>query len=146
MIFTPETAWAFAQEGKIEDWVHAFLTTEGKNIPLSDGMKKQKRYWNGPVMVPLSRLVRVCGPEEHMKFKTPHDSWTRKTDNMAQYMTDGWKSAPLIVHYEHGSLILSDGNHRYEAFMKRGIQEYWTIIWCDSEDDLVNAKELLKIK
>jgi hypothetical protein len=139
-----ETAQAFAKEGRIEEWVHAFLTTEGKNIPLSEGMKRQKRYWIGPVLLPLSRLTRCCGPEEHMKYKTPLEAWKKRTGNMAQSMKTGWNPAPLIVHYEDGSLVLSDGNHRYEALTASDVKEYWTIVWCDTEQDLVSASELLK--
>ena len=36
---------------------------------------------------------------------------------------------PLIVHYVDGGFELNDGNHRYEAYSRLGIEEYYVIVW-----------------
>ena len=52
---TLTSAREFAQRGRIEDWVHAYLLSDGRNKPFSDGLKKCPHTWFGP-MVP-----RRCG-------------------------------------------------------------------------------------
>lgn len=41
--FTLEEALNFASKGKIEEWIHLFLNSEGNNKGLSDGLKLQKK-------------------------------------------------------------------------------------------------------
>jgi len=52
----------------IEEWIHKFLTTTGKNIDLSQGLKKAKRYWIRPVEINFDNLERCCGPEKIWSF------------------------------------------------------------------------------
>jgi hypothetical protein len=50
---TMEEVAKYAQDGQLEGWIDAFLRAEGNNVPLADGLKKQKRYWIGPLQFPL---------------------------------------------------------------------------------------------
>jgi hypothetical protein len=71
MEYTLASALEYSEKGNIEEWVHGFLLGIGKNKELSDGLKKQKRFWIGPIRIELNKLVRCCGPEEGMKYAEP---------------------------------------------------------------------------
>ena len=43
--FTLAEAQEYAERGAIEQWVHAFLTTEGHNPKFSEGLRLKQRYW-----------------------------------------------------------------------------------------------------
>ena len=49
---TPRRSDKHARNGQLEHWIDAFLRAEGNNVPLADGLKKQKRYWIGPCNFP----------------------------------------------------------------------------------------------
>jgi len=125
----------FSQKGDIETWVHTFLQDEGKNKPLSDGLKKQKRYWLGPIEIDFSKLDRIVGPEEGMEYPESIEGWNERVGKMSDDVAKGWIPAPLIVEYRNGILSLRDGNHRMAALQKSGVSKYWTIIWFNSEID-----------
>ena len=61
---TLTTARAFAAEGRLEEWIHAYLLTDGHNKPFSDGLKLDKRFYIGPLEMPLALFTRCCGPED----------------------------------------------------------------------------------
>ena len=42
--FSATEALEYAKRGLLEDWIHDFLTTSGKNEELSTGLKKKKRF------------------------------------------------------------------------------------------------------
>jgi len=46
-----------ADAGQIDEWVHAFLSTGlGANPPMAVGLRKQQRWWIGPVAVPITTV------------------------------------------------------------------------------------------
>ncbi|MFZ5824527.1 MAG: chromosome partitioning protein ParB, partial [Bacillota bacterium] len=59
---SPDTVIRLAQEGRLEEWVHTFLESIGGNVPMSDGLRLQPRFWVGPVVIPLDRLARGWAP------------------------------------------------------------------------------------
>lgn len=132
----------YADRGEIEAWVHSFLVLEEKNKGLSEGLKKQKRFWVGPVEVELSRLPRIVGPEAHMEYLVDATGWEMKRKRMALDIANDWHPAPLIAEYRDGTLSLRDGNHRREALELAGLDKYWTIIWFNSEEDFKRYNNL----
>ncbi len=120
----------------VEEWVHQYLNTEGNNQALSKGLKKQKRYWIGPIKISLSKLHRCCGYESNMEYKETLAIWNKKINSMSQKIKDGWDVPPLIATYKKGKLSIRDGNHRYEALKKCNKRSYWTIIWYDKKIDM----------
>jgi hypothetical protein len=135
MDFTPSGALQAAQDGRIEAWVDAFLRTEGKNVTFADGLKLSKRYWLGPIEVPLNILVRICGPEPEMEYKETQENWDHRVEALVSYIKGGGKPfPPLLVRYRQGILTLSDGSHRHGAFEKMGIKKYWVLLWCSKKD------------
>jgi uncharacterized ParB-like nuclease family protein len=129
-----------AHNGQLEDWIDAFLRIEGNNVPLADGLKKQKRYWIGPIQFPLKRLRRCCGPEEEMEYRVSLEHWTKKTDSLIEYIKSGGELPPFIVQYRQGLFSIRDGSHRYGAYERLGRETYWTLIWCDSEEAFAEMK------
>ncbi len=140
---TIEEITKYARHGQLEDWVDAFLRADGNNVPLADGLNKQRRYWIGPIQVPLKRLARCCGPEEEMEYRESLECWNKKTGSLIEYIKSGGKLAPFIAQYSKGIFSIRDGNHRHGACEKLGLDRYWTLIWCDSEEDFEEGRNIV---
>ena len=127
---TTSSAKEFASAGKLEEWIHLFLCGEGDNKPFSDGLKLEPRNYYAPELMQLNKFERCCGPEAHMKWQVPEISFNKHVDGIASfYSTGNWDMPPLIVYRDDNGYELNDGNHRYEALKRLGINEYWVIIW-----------------
>lgn len=138
MDFSVPAAIEYARSGHIEEWIQAYLTSgHWRNPGLADGLKLQKRWWLGPISVPLSEMVRACGPEEWMEYRVPLDVWEQKINKLADGMTDLLAIAPLIAEYRSGMFSIRDGNHRHEAMRRKGWLKCWMIIWHNNESDLM---------
>ena len=129
------SARAYAEAGKLEEWIHRYLQTDGHNQEFSDGLKLCDRYFLGPVKMPLSLFTRCCGPEETMKWRV-HPGWFEEhVAGIAQFIQNGGELPPLIVHFymdeenPKGAFELNDGNHRFEAFSRLGVESYDVIFW-----------------
>lgn len=68
MEFTVSEAEAYAQEGRLEEWVHMFLLGPGHNPAFSQGLKLQPRYWAGPLQIDLDLLEPSAGPEPEREY------------------------------------------------------------------------------
>jgi ParB-like chromosome segregation protein Spo0J len=42
---------------------------------------------------------------------------------------------PLIVHFVDGQFELNDGNHRFEAYSRLGVKEYYIIVWITEKQE-----------
>lgn len=133
--FNVKEALDYAKKGLIEEWVHEFLTTAGKNPEFSVGLKLQKRYWAGPVVMGFDMMVRCCGPEESMEYRHDAYEFNRYVDEMVKSLNNGWEAPPLIVQYHEGRFTVNDGNHRYEALKKHGFNKYWVILWFNDQEN-----------
>ena len=131
MDFSVEEAKRFSKMGKLEEWVHRFLSSEGGNKDFLAMLKKQKRYWIGPIKHDLNQLNRITGPNKKYKYYEPEESWEKRVGELQELIKKGWVSPPFIVQNNQGVLWVSDGNHRLEAFFREGIKEHWIIIWND---------------
>ncbi|MFZ5814582.1 MAG: chromosome partitioning protein ParB [Bacillota bacterium] len=141
---TPADVIRLASEGRLEEWIHRFLETDGNNLPMSDGLRLQRRYWIGPVVLPLARIQRCCGPEPTMEYVVDKDGWEQRVHGMIEGLRRGWAPPPFIAQfYEDGTFSLRDGNHRHEALRRAGREGYWCVIWCDSEALRQEAVRLL---
>jgi hypothetical protein len=134
--FNLSTAQSFAQAGRIDEWIYAYLGAgEWANTGLSDGLKLQRRWWNGPLETPLDALTRMCGPEPEIPYGVDVAGWEERTAHYAKGLTDVSALPPLLVEYRDGVLRISDGNHRHEAMRIRGWQTCWMLIWYNSAED-----------
>ena len=43
------SALEYGRTGRIEEWIHEYLLSDGNNKAFSDGLSLQKRYYIGPV-------------------------------------------------------------------------------------------------
>lgn len=58
---TLTSAREHAAQGRLEDWVHAYLTSDGRNEAFSQGLKLCKRQYMGPLTLPLALLWPGAG-------------------------------------------------------------------------------------
>ncbi len=124
------SAQRYAQEGRIEEWVHRYLATgDWANPGLSAGLKKEERWWYGPVEVKLDALSRAVGPEPDMEYPVDEGAWQERTRQMAESMTSPLFVPPLIVEYRGGKLCVRDGNTRHGAMSSKGWTRCWVIVW-----------------
>ena len=123
------------ETGTLEAWVHEYLRGPGRNLPFSEGLTLQPRRFRGPLEVPLRSLQRGCGPEPEMPFRESSELWEQAVDYFARLPEPIEAFPPLIVSYRQGVLVINDGNHRHEAFARRGFQSCWIIVWYPSVDE-----------
>jgi hypothetical protein len=124
-----------AQEGKLEVWVHEYLRGPGRNPEFSHGLHLERRCWHGPLEVPLASLRRCCGPEPEMPFREPYADWVKAVSRLARSSTPQQAFPPLLVRYEQGQLVVTDGNHRHAAFLLRGFATCWAVIWYPNQSE-----------
>lgn len=129
MKFTAEEALLFSEHGCIEEWIHLFLKTYGRNPAFSEGLKLQKRYWLGPLLVPLHKLQRCCGPEADMQYYNAPEPWEKRVGGLFELLQGGWEYPPLIVQHVEGEWIVTDGNGRHEAMKRLQQEQCWAILW-----------------
>lgn len=142
--FDVASAERFAGEGRIEEWVHRYCTTgRWANRGLSDGLKLQERWWNGPLEVPLSCLVRRVGPEPGRRYPVTAEDWRMRTRSLAETLTDSRALPPLIAEYRDGTLELADGNTRCGAMEALEWKTCWVVIWYNFEADCERHTALL---
>jgi ectoine hydroxylase-related dioxygenase (phytanoyl-CoA dioxygenase family) len=130
--------------GRLDDWVDGYLSSgPWANVGLRQGLRLQRRYWIGPLLLPLKRLERCCGPEPGMEFSVPADAWQRKVSNIASGLLDPMAIPPLFIEWRAGALRIRDGSHRHAAMTAAGWNACWVIVWCNSADDYGRARRTL---
>jgi hypothetical protein len=145
-MFTLTSTLQYAEAGRIEEWVHLFLNDEGNNVPFSEGLKLEKRYYFGPLKFKLDMFARCCGPEPNNKYVVDGEGFEKHVSELQKRIKDGWDMPPLIVNYFNGTFELNDGNHRYEALKRSGIDEYFFIVWTTDKSDAINfSKEFCQM-
>ena len=143
------SAQKWAKAGKVEEWVHKYLLSGkgGKSNPqFSEGLKRDKRWWNGPIEIALTDLSPAVGTEPGMEYEVDKEYWYARTSQLAESFTDPLFLPPLIVEYRAGELSVRDGNTRYGAMSLLGWTKCWVIIWYNSKDDYLQHNSLLFTK
>lgn len=126
---TLSSAQNCAKNGKLEEWVHTYLLSDGHNKEFSDGLKLFDRYFLGPMKMPLSLFSRCCGPEANMKYRVNADWFEKHVAKLESIIQNEKDMPPLIVHFVDGQFELNDGNHRFEAYSRLGVKDYYVIVW-----------------
>ena len=135
MKWSTESAREYANQGRLEDWIHAYLSDgEWKNLGLSEGLKKAPRWWIGPIQIPIKDMERMCGPEEDIPYRQDKEFWDKKTSKLAEAFTDPDALPPVILESIDGKLKVCDGNHRCEGANKKGWGSISAVIWFNSEE------------
>ena len=132
-------AQRWAGGGRIEAWVHTYLLSGlggSSNAAFSQGLKREKRWWLGPLEVDLGALSPAVGTDPELEYVVDEAYWLARTTAYAQSFSDDRLALPpLIVEYRDGELSLRDGNTRYGAMRLLGWQSCWVVIWYNSEQD-----------
>jgi hypothetical protein len=140
------SAQKWARDGKIEAWVHSYLLN-GKggrtNPEFSEGLKREKRWWNGPLELNLSDLSPAVGTDPGLEYVVDKEYWSARTSTMAKSFSNPLSLPPLIVEYRGGQLSVRDGNTRYGAMGFLGWTTCWVIIWYNSESDYCQHNQIL---
>jgi hypothetical protein len=127
---TLSSAINYASVNSLEEWIHKFLCGEGNNKIFSDGLKLKQRKFYAPQVMSLNKFERCSGPENNMKFKIPEEIFQKRVEGIVSaYKKGEWDMPPLIINRKDNDYELNDGNHRFEALKKLGINQYWVIIW-----------------
>lgn len=127
--------WATA--GRLDEWVHHYLLSDGDNEAFSVGLKEEEAVFLGPVTMPMSLFTRCSGPvEEGLTFRVDAGWWAYKVERIMQAVQAGADLPPLIIGWrgDADAFELNDGNHRWEAFRQLGIGAYPVILWCHEEE------------
>ncbi|MBQ2668334.1 MAG: ParB-like nuclease domain-containing protein [Clostridia bacterium] len=136
-----------AQNGKLEDWVHAYLLSDGDNKPFSDGLRLFDRFYLGPMQMPIDLFERISGPEETMPYRIHPGWWEECVALLQETIQKNADLPPLIVHYyipdgkTEGVFELNDGNHRWEAFKRLGVQTADVIVWITEPHEYEQFRE-----
>jgi hypothetical protein len=130
--------------GGLDDWVDRYLIAgPWANAGLRKGLRRQSRYWLGPLFVARDRLERCCGPEPSMEYWVAAKVWNRRMTSISLGLRESDDVPPLIVEFRSGTLSIRDGNHRAAAMLKAGWTHCWIIIWCNSLADYDAARAVI---
>ncbi|MFK7801048.1 MAG: hypothetical protein AB8G95_05410 [Anaerolineae bacterium] len=142
-----QSAQKMATTGNIEAWVHKFLLS-GKgghtNQEFSESLKREKRWWNGPIELNLADLSPAVGTEPNLEYVVDKADWHNWTSSLAKTFSQPIALPPLIVEYRSGELSIRDGNTRFGAMKLLGWPKCWVVIWYNSEADFQEHSQLLK--
>ena len=130
---TLSSALEYGKAGLIEDWIHEYLLSDGNNKAFSDGLLLIPRFYVGPLELPTALFCRCCGPEDDMRFRVSKAGFERKVASLMATMSVDKDLPPLIANYANGEFVLNDGNHRFEARRRLGLESCFVIIWASSE-------------
>jgi len=132
---TLSSATEFADAGKLEDWIHIYLLSDGHNKAFFDGLKIYERYFIGPLILPLALFTRCTGPEEGLPYHIPAEAFEKHVQKLQKVLQENNDMPPLIANYVDGHLELNDGNHRFEALKRLGAADCHFIVWITEKRD-----------
>ena len=140
------SAQRWARDGNLEEWVHKYLLSGrgGKSDPeFSEGLRQEKRWWNGPLELHLNDLSPAVGTDPGMEYVVDMSYWDARISKLARSFANPTSLPPLIAEYRAGELSIRDGNSRYGAMKLLGWPTCWVIIWYNSESDYQQHNEIL---
>lgn len=134
--YSLDSARQAAENDDLNTWVREFLASPGSdNEPLGQHLTEPRRWWSGPMLLPIDQLNRLAGPEGHPVLRpVKEDEWRDDVYEMEEKIEEGWEPPPVIVSWRDNQLVLEDGNHRVESLRQAGETEAWSIVGFDSEE------------
>ena len=134
--FSLASAFTAAQNDALPLWVGDFLASRGSdNEILAAALANKRRWWLGPLRLPADELIRLAGPEDEALCPIDEEEWEEDVEEMEESLEEGWQPPPLLVEYQDGKLLLQDGNHRFEALVRAGEEQVWTLVMFESPED-----------
>ena len=132
MKYSVSEAMKFSEKNELDKWLQLFLRDDSyehasPNIALADGLLLEERFYLGPILIDLDKLTtkRI---EKDIKDENDLKYYKEVVDSMFKNYSN-YNFPPFIVEYKDDKLYLTDGNHRYSALRKLGIDKYYVIIW-----------------
>jgi hypothetical protein len=120
-------ALAASAQGRLRDWVIAYLRHEGGNPGLARHLRERPDAFVFLAEHPLGDLKRQTGPEEGMIWRKDRDAWERGIAGFLRRMEHGVMPLPIVATDFWDDLHIADGSHRHEALRRAGIARYWVI-------------------
>lgn len=142
------SAQQWGARGEIEAWVHKYLLSGlggSSNPQFSEGLKRERRWWNGPLELALSDLSPAVGTTPGLEYVVEEDYWQVRTSKLAETFTTPASLPPLILEYRGGELSIRDGNTRYGAMQRLGWKTCWVVVWYNSEADYLSHSKNLSL-
>ncbi len=135
--YTVETARQAAERDELDDWVARFLASPGSdNAALAEQLTESRRWWLGPLQLPIDQLHRLAGPADHPVVEAvDEDDWRDDVDDLGEKVEEGWEPPPMVVTFREEQLILEDGNHRTEALRRAGEEGAWAVVSFESPEE-----------
>ena len=120
--FSLETARRASADGRLAEWVAAFLASPGSdNATLAVALAFGETCYLGPIRLPLSRLTPMAGPDNgEVVVAIAEEEWESDVEAMEHRVEQGWQPPPLLVSHRDGTYYLEDGNHRFETLRRLG--------------------------
>ena len=135
--YTVASARQAADRDELADWVAQFLASPGSdNAALAEQLAEPRRWWSGPLQLPIDQLHRLAGPPDAPVLEVvDEDDWRPDVEDAAERIEDGWEPPPVIVSYRAGQLVLEDGNHRVEGLRRASTDLTWAVLAFDDPDE-----------
>ena len=138
--YTVQTARQAGERDELEEWVTRFLASPGSdNAALAEQLCEPRRWWLGPVELPIDQLHRLAGPADQPVLEVvEEDDWRDDVDDLAERIEEDedWEPPPSIVSFrKNGQLVLEDGNHRVEALRRTGEKCTWAIVCFEDPEE-----------
>lgn len=128
--FDVEGARRAAAEGWLGEWLVASLRRDpGANRNLAAILKGQEPLLEAPMRMPLAELPQMAGPGPDFKWAKDPAEW--EAGIAALLPLEPESLPPLILRETAGGRHLSDGNHRLDAWQRRGETHGWVVVWRD---------------
>ncbi|MEM7709845.1 MAG: hypothetical protein AAF264_03670 [Pseudomonadota bacterium] len=134
------TAFEFAaRSGRLPDLVLRYLDQEDwRNARLRDGLQLAPRWWTGPVLLGLDRMVPCHGPG--LEYDADPGTWATVVEAYAASLRSTAAAGPerlppLIVEYREGELSIRDGGHGFATMRRLGWPAAWAVVWANDPDD-----------
>jgi hypothetical protein len=105
-----------------------FLRCDGNNTKLALHLESRSGASVTLEKVLLQNLVKINGPDNSFQWYEEPKMWEKRVTALAKAMQEeGYKPLPLIITNFWGEETIADGNHRHEAMLRLGMQEYWAV-------------------
>lgn len=135
--FSPgiQSAKEYNDNDLLEEWIHTYLLFERKNKAFSDGLHLEKRYYLGPLAMPLSMFVRSSGPEEGIKWQVHPEVFEDRVNTWRSKIQREEILPPVIVGYADREFEINCNNPLFEALLREGVTYFPVIMWTTRKED-----------
>lgn len=129
------------KRGHLREWVLDYLDGEGNNSRLAYELRKRQTAQVLLKKHSLKPLKRVMGPEPSMIWREDEKEWNMRVENIKEHINNTATIPPLICTDFWDGIHISDGNHRQQALLDKGFNEYWVIFFLLDKNNMERLKK-----